>query len=75
MKAPTQGCRALRLHKIALGLSDESLADVLEVDPKTVSRWLRGSTTPRCSDLARIEERMGISARSWGEPPWTSGSR
>lgn len=45
------------------GLSLRSLAEVLEVDTSTVSRWESGTTTPRGEHLARYSEVLSVLQR------------
>lgn len=42
------------------GLTPEEFADVIQVDPKTVGRWLAGTTTPYPRHRARISRALGL---------------
>lgn len=46
----------LRIARRSSGLTQKQLAELLEVEPITVSRWERGVTSPSLPRLRRIAE-------------------
>lgn len=45
----------------ALGLTQEALADLMDVRAATVSRWERGDFLPPVADFVRLAEHLGAS--------------
>jgi transcriptional regulator with XRE-family HTH domain len=52
----------LRIARRSAGLTQKQLAELLGVEPITVSRWERGVTSPSLPRLRRIAELTGTSA-------------
>lgn len=42
------------------GLSQQALADILELGQKTISNWVNGIDTPKASSMLVIYEKFGI---------------
>ena len=64
----TFGERILALRKQA-GLSQEQLAEKLEVSRQSVSNWENGLATPDTENVLRMSRLFGVSAdRLFGEP-------
>jgi transcriptional regulator with XRE-family HTH domain len=64
-----------RLHSVLAqrGVSPESLAEVCEVDPKTVSRWL-GGRVPHARHRFRVARHLRVEETFlWPAPPRRSG--
>jgi transcriptional regulator with XRE-family HTH domain len=40
-------------------ISNQTLADLLEVDPKTIGNWRNGRTMPSPEQLVRLEKALG----------------
>ena len=50
------------------GLTPEEFADIIQVDPKTVQRWVAGATTPYPRHRASISRSLGLGERElWPE--------
>lgn len=51
------------------GVTPQQLAGILQVDPKSVTRWLNGPTTPYPRHRARIARALNVTeAELWPEP-------
>lgn len=53
--------RTIRERRRSLGLTQQALADLLDVDQGTVSRWERGVERPRPARVARLHDLIGRS--------------
>lgn len=53
--------RIIARHRSALGLTQEQLSVVLDVDPMTISRFERGLTLPSLVTVQRLAEIFGVS--------------
>ena len=42
------------------GLSQQALADILDVSQKAISNWVNGIDTPKASSMIAIYEKFGI---------------
>jgi transcriptional regulator with XRE-family HTH domain len=56
----SKGHRIRRLRE-ARGLTQRKLADLIQVDPVTVSRWERDDKSPRDAARARLVGALGVS--------------
>ena len=54
----------IKKKRMEKGLTQEQLADKLNVSPKTVSRWERGLNIPDVSILKKLSEELGVSTNS-----------
>ena len=45
---------------IVNGLSQDKLAQILDVSQKSISNWLNGNDVPKAHNLVRIYEKFGI---------------
>jgi tetratricopeptide (TPR) repeat protein/transcriptional regulator with XRE-family HTH domain len=54
--------RRLAQRRKALGLTQEALASLLDVEPSTVARWERGETKPLPWIRPKLAETLGVSA-------------
>ena len=52
--APEDVAGRLKRHRVGLGLSQETFARLLSVDPKTLSRWESAGRLPRDEYMTRI---------------------
>lgn len=51
------------------GWTQGELAQALDVDPKTVSRWMTGSSKFTDRKLRRVFKQLGIDPKEYGLPP------
>lgn len=49
----------LRVHRYAAGLTSRALADLIDVQPMTISRWEREGYIPNSVNLPRLSEALG----------------
>lgn len=54
---------ALRRRREALGLSQKALADRLGVEQATVSRWEKGTQSPRSEQFDALAEFLAVTVR------------
>lgn len=68
--------KRLKLARVRAGLKQRHIAEVVGVEPSTVSRWETGDDSPdddRLGDIARavgvsVEELVGLSSRAIAKP-------
>lgn len=65
-KRETKASRALT-EALTPKLTQEELAERLGVTQQAVSSWANGRTKPSAEVMAKIEDLLGISMRSWVE--------
>jgi transcriptional regulator with XRE-family HTH domain len=65
----SEGARLLWQTMEARGWTQVELAAELEVDSGLVSRWLYGERVPGREMALRIEEKLGIDPKFWGQKP------
>lgn len=64
---------ALRQHRVARGLRQADLAELMGVDQSTISHWEHGTATPRSAALERLRAIFGTSAATLLEPKNENG--
>lgn len=66
----------LAIWRNALGMTQEQLANSLDIDPVTISRFERGATLPSLPTLQRMAQALGVTmAQLLSESPPTKFSK
>lgn len=67
--AGTRLAYAIREAMRAADLTPPKLAARLDVDPKTVNRWINGETVPNALTVRPLADALGVSPMLFVDPP------
>lgn len=55
-------CERLKQSRIDLNMSQQSLADILQIDQSKISKWERGKNEPNLEMLHKIAKALDVSS-------------
>ena len=70
-RVPPKNPNTIRKYRLALGLTQRQVAELVGIGPARVSEWERGLTCPSVASLLRLAKTLGTLAEAlYPQPTW-----